>query len=68
LNAAVTQVFDAGDDDEQAKAEQWARWQGRRQKKIQKRAGWKHKFNTMTGEHNLGICSSDCAQCKAIEK
>ncbi|CAK0797638.1 unnamed protein product [Prorocentrum cordatum] len=74
LDAAVSQAFDSREGDEQAKldmdmAEKLARWQGRRQQKIQKRTQWKHNFNSLNGEHKLGFCSSDCVRCKeATEK
>jgi hypothetical protein len=54
------------EDDEQAVLADWARWQARRQKRLGKRSLMKDKYNSVNGEHRLGICSSDCLQCKAI--
>jgi hypothetical protein len=62
--SAATRAFEIGQDDEQTTLA-WIRWQARRQKRLGRRSSLTDKYSSVHGEHNIGLCSSDCLQCKA---
>jgi hypothetical protein len=64
-STAVSQAFDVGEQDERARLEEWARWQCRRKQRLERRAVLREKYISRNAECRLGLCSSDCSQCKA---
>lgn len=65
-SAAVSQAFEIGEEDKQTKLGEWARWQGRRQQRLERRSVLREKYRSVNAECRLGFCSSDCSQCKVI--